>query len=118
MNGMVIHTAKVVTELKGLTSCGEARRLIERDLTPEQRERVLAQEARWEDFERRAWEGEDEDDEPAPECEGCDCPDGCEGCVAWELDESMDGDHESGLASAGFGTDEDYGCFDGGCDEW
>lgn len=24
-------------------------------------------------------------------------------------DESMDGDHESGLASAGFGTDEDYG---------
>lgn len=24
------------------------------------------------------------------------------------LDESMDGDHESGLASAGFGTDEDY----------
>lgn len=28
-------------------------------------------------------------------------------------DESMDGDHQSGLASAGFGTDEDYG----GCDE-
>lgn len=26
-------------------------------------------------------------------------------------DESMDGDHESGLASAGWGTDEDYGCF-------
>tara|TARA_R110002020_G_scaffold225080_3_gene435095 strand:- start:292 stop:759 length:468 start_codon:yes stop_codon:yes gene_type:complete len=25
------------------------------------------------------------------------------------LDESMDGDHESALASAGFGTDEDYG---------
>lgn len=24
-------------------------------------------------------------------------------------DESMDGDHESALASAGFGTDEDYG---------
>lgn len=24
-------------------------------------------------------------------------------------DESMDGDHASGLASAGFGTDEDYG---------
>lgn len=24
------------------------------------------------------------------------------------LDESMGGDHESGLASAGFGTDEDY----------
>lgn len=27
------------------------------------------------------------------------------------LDDSMDGDHESALASAGFGTDEDYGCF-------
>jgi hypothetical protein len=25
------------------------------------------------------------------------------------FDESMDGDMESGLASAGFGTDEDYG---------
>ena len=28
-----------------------------------------------------------------------------------EVDESMDGDHESALASAGFGTDEDYGYF-------
>lgn len=27
------------------------------------------------------------------------------------LDESMDGDHESGLASAGWGTDEDYGFY-------
>lgn len=27
-------------------------------------------------------------------------------------DESMDGDHASALASAGFGTDEDYGGFD------
>lgn len=26
-------------------------------------------------------------------------------------DESMDGDHESGLASAGWGTDEDYGYY-------
>lgn len=25
--------------------------------------------------------------------------------------DNMDGDHESGLASAGFGTDEDYGYF-------
>lgn len=25
------------------------------------------------------------------------------------FDDSMDGDHESGLASAGWGTDEDYG---------
>lgn len=29
------------------------------------------------------------------------------------FDESMDGDHESALASAGFGTDEDYGYFGG-----
>ena len=28
-----------------------------------------------------------------------------------EPDDSMDGDHESGLASAGFGTDEDYGYY-------
>jgi hypothetical protein len=28
-------------------------------------------------------------------------------------DESMDGDHETALASAGFGTDEDYGDFGG-----
>lgn len=26
-----------------------------------------------------------------------------------EIDESMDGDFDSGMASAGFGTDEDYG---------
>ena len=26
-------------------------------------------------------------------------------------DDSLDGDAESALASAGFGTDEDYGCF-------
>lgn len=28
-------------------------------------------------------------------------------------DDSMDGDHESGLRDAGFGTDEDYGFFGG-----
>ncbi len=33
----------------------------------------------------------------------------CDDCY----DESMDGDHESGLASAGWGTDEDYGDFGG-----
>lgn len=26
-------------------------------------------------------------------------------------DDSMDGDFDSGMASAGFGTDEDYGCY-------
>ena len=30
-------------------------------------------------------------------------------------DDSMDGDHASALASAGFGTDEDYGSF---CEEY
>lgn len=34
-----------------------------------------------------------------------------------DYDDSMDGDHASGLASAGWGTDEDYGCFDAG-DVW
>jgi hypothetical protein len=29
-------------------------------------------------------------------------------------DESMDGDFDSGMASAGYGTDEDYGYFGGG----
>jgi len=28
-----------------------------------------------------------------------------------DLDESMDGDFDSGMASAGFGTDEDYGYY-------
>jgi len=27
--------------------------------------------------------------------------------------DSMDGDHDSAMASAGFGTDEDYGCYSG-----
>lgn len=31
-----------------------------------------------------------------------------------EPNEDMDGDAESALASCGWGTDEDYGCFDGG----
>ena len=35
------------------------------------------------------------------------------GEVDWndDYDDSMDGDHESGLASAGWGTDEDYGSY-------
>jgi len=32
-------------------------------------------------------------------------------------DDGMDGDHASALASCGFGTDEDYGCYGGG-DWW
>ncbi len=43
--------------------------------------------------------------------------DDCDGDEAsGEGDESMDGDHESGLASAGFGMDEDY--LPGGCDDF
>lgn len=41
-------------------------------------------------------------------CEQC----GGETRLEWRDDEpsdTMDGDHESALASAGFGTDEDYG---------
>ena len=33
-------------------------------------------------------------------------------------DDSMDGDHESGLASAGFGTDEDYGSYQDDIDSY
>ncbi len=44
-----------------------------------------------------------------------------DGEVVWpeqepDMDESMDGDFDSAMASAGFGTDEDYGYFGG--DEW
>ena len=28
-----------------------------------------------------------------------------------DYDDSMDGDHDSAMASVGWGTDEDYGCF-------
>lgn len=42
-----------------------------------------------------------------PQPEGLDYP---------EPSDDMDGDHASALASAGFGTDEDYGCFDSGED--
>ena len=29
----------------------------------------------------------------------------------YDYDDSMDGDHDSAMASAGFGTDEDYGYY-------
>ena len=38
----------------------------------------------------------------------------CGKCHKYDMDhydDSMDGDHESALASAGFGTDEDYGYY-------
>lgn len=33
-----------------------------------------------------------------------------------QYDESMDGDFDSAMASAGYGTDEDYGCY--GADDY
>lgn len=40
-----------------------------------------------------------------------------EGCEQdHDYDDSMDGDFDSAMASAGFGTDEDYGCYGG--DGW
>ena len=55
---------------------------------------------------------------PCCDCE-CDCSDGDCGCCDcdaedYEPDDSMDGDHDSAMASAGFGMDEDYGMFDDG----
>lgn len=38
----------------------------------------------------------------------CDSDDDSDDAVEMEPDESMDGDHESGLASAGLGYDEQY----------
>tara|TARA_R100001509_G_scaffold103377_1_gene60826 strand:- start:194 stop:352 length:159 start_codon:yes stop_codon:yes gene_type:complete len=40
-----------------------------------------------------------------------------EGCEQddYDYDDSMDGDWDSGMASAGYGTDEDYGYYG---DEW
>lgn len=33
------------------------------------------------------------------------------GEVDWEYNDSMDGDHDSAMESAGWGTDEDYGYY-------
>ena len=35
-----------------------------------------------------------------------------------DRDDPMDGDAASALASAGMGTDEDYGCFGDDCEDW
>ena len=35
---------------------------------------------------------------------------------AYQYNESMDGDFDSAMASAGYGTDEDYGCY--GADDY
>ena len=36
--------------------------------------------------------------------------------MAEQYDESMDGDFDSAMASSGYGTDEDYGCY--GADDY
>ena len=36
----------------------------------------------------------------------------CIHCVVDDYDDSMDGDHDSAMASTGWGTDEDYGIYD------
>lgn len=39
--------------------------------------------------------------------------DDLEDCWEEDYDDSMDGDFDSAMRDAGFGTDEDYGCFGG-----
>jgi hypothetical protein len=79
------------------------------------------------EFEDRINGGIDGEDvgELEPECTGdceeCDAREDCEaagGHPDWtdQPSEDMDGDHTSALASAGFGTDEDYGDWGGGED--
>lgn len=55
---------------------------------------------------------EEEDMDCCPEChcDPCRCDDEDE--PHDELNESMDGDFDSGMASAGLGTDEDYNHYD------
>ena len=36
----------------------------------------------------------------------------------YDYDDSMDGDWDAGRASAGYGTNEDYGDYGGGMDWW
>lgn len=59
--------------------------------------------------------GEQLDEGCADECGDTGFDDGCEPDNGWdnEPDESMDGDFDSGMASAGLGTDEDYGYYGG-----
>lgn len=83
-------------------------------------------EQEYEDRQNGGIDGEDVG-ELEPECTGdcadCDAREDCEaagGHPDWNdgPSEEMDGDHTSALASAGFGTDEDYGDFGGGLDDF
>jgi hypothetical protein len=55
--------------------------------------------------------GDDLADVSCPYCGIPGCLGGCEDDYRDEPDESMDGDFDSAMASAGFGTDEDYGYY-------
>lgn len=64
------------------------------------------------DFEGGEFDDDDADYDDFGECDpsgGYEHEDGCD-------PGDMDGDWDSGMASAGWGTDEDYGDFDGECD--
>lgn len=70
---------------------------------------------------------EDAPDGAFDDCEGdcadCEAREDCEaagGYPDWadQPNEDMDGDHTSALASAGWGTSEDYGDFGGGLEEF
>lgn len=82
-------------------------------------------EQEYEDRQNGGIDGDDVAEIEPEDCDGdcADCP-GREDCEAagghpdWDdmPNEDMDGDATSALASAGFGTDEDYGDFGGGED--
>ena len=69
--------------------------------------------------------GEDALEAECPHCGDPSCM-SCEAADMYDPDPGdMDGDHETGLASAGFGTDEDYypdtpfgEALDAGCDDF
>ena len=65
--------------------------------------------------------GEDLPEDCDEDCSSCRFVEDCEAAGGYpDVDmpnEDMDGDHASALASAGFGTDEDYGDF-GGCTDF
>jgi len=81
-------------------------------------------EQEYEDRQNGGIDGDDVAELQPEDCDGdcADCPgrEDCEAAGGYPDDmpnEDMDGDHTSALASAGWGTDEDYGDFGGG-DDW
>lgn len=62
-----------------------------------------------EQADQRAAFDHDPADDRWDEDDNWDIDDDCDEDCDDDLDESMDGDFDTGMASAGFGTDEDYG---------